>query len=53
MLNKRCNTYSKPVFEAFNGGYMHYCGHTLQNQALRLATKGLSAIDMGGRERNS
>jgi len=42
--------YAEKLFEAFGGGYMHYCGHTLQNQELRVATKGLSAIDMGGRE---
>jgi len=42
--------YTEKLYAEFGGGYMHYCGHTLQNQALRLATKGLRAVDMGGRE---
>jgi hypothetical protein len=42
--------YNERVFDAFGGGYMHYCGHGLQSQHLRLATKGLRGIEMGAEQ---
>ena len=42
--------YNERVFDAFGGGYMHYCGHGLQSQHLRLATKGLRGIEMGAED---
>jgi hypothetical protein len=39
--------YNERIFAAFGNGYMHYCGHGLQAQDLRLATKGLRGIEMG------
>jgi hypothetical protein len=39
--------YNERIFTAFGSGYMHYCGHGLQAQYLRLATKGLRGIEMG------
>lgn len=42
--------YTERVYEAFGGGYMHYCGHGLQNQSLRTATKGLKGIEMAGKD---
>jgi hypothetical protein len=38
--------YIERIFAAFGAGYMHYCGHLLHQQHLRLATKGLRGIEM-------
>jgi hypothetical protein len=38
--------YIERIFAAFGSGYMHYCGHALHAQHLRLATKGLRGIEM-------
>jgi hypothetical protein len=42
--------YNERVFAPFGGGYMHYCGHGLQSQHLRVATKGLRGIEMGAEQ---
>jgi hypothetical protein len=42
--------YNERVFAAFGSGYMHYCGHLLQSQHLRLATRGLRGIEMGAED---
>ncbi len=42
-----CVPYHERLYQAFGGGYMHYCGHKLQSHALRLGTEGLRGIEMG------
>jgi hypothetical protein len=42
--------YNERLFAAFGNGYIHYCGHGLQSQSQRLATKGLRGIEMGAEE---
>ncbi|MFN0170846.1 MAG: hypothetical protein ACKV22_30875 [Bryobacteraceae bacterium] len=42
-----CRPYNQRVFEAFRGGYMHYCGDRLHSHGLRLETDGLRGIEMG------
>jgi hypothetical protein len=42
--------YNERLFAAFGGGYMHYCGHGLQAQGLRVSTRGLRGIEMGAEE---
>jgi len=42
--------YNEQLFAAFGNGYIHYCGHGLQSQDLRLATRGLRGIEMGAEE---
>lgn len=50
MYAEFCRPYNEQVFSAFGAGYMHYCGHGLQSQSLRLATRGLRGIEMGAEE---
>jgi len=45
-----CRPYNERLFASFGGGYIHYCGHMLKSQALRLGTKGLRGVEMGGDE---
>jgi hypothetical protein len=45
-----CRPYNERIYAAFGGGYMHYCGHGLQSQSLRVATPGLRGIEMGAGE---
>ena len=45
-----CRPYNERLFAAFGGGYIHYCGHGLQSQGLRLATPGLRGIEMGAED---
>ena len=45
-----CRPYNERLFAAFGGGYIHYCGHMLKSQELRLSTNGLRGIEMGGDE---
>jgi hypothetical protein len=48
MYKEFVKPYNERIFKAFGNGYMHYCGHTLQNQALRLDTDGIVGIEMAG-----
>jgi hypothetical protein len=49
MYEEFAKPYNERVFQAVgNNGYVHYCGHLLQNQHLRLHSKGLSGIEMAG-----
>jgi hypothetical protein len=50
MYAEFCRPYNEQLFAAFGGGYIHYCGHGLQAQKLRLATQGLCGIEMGAQE---
>jgi len=47
MYEEFCRPYHERIYAAFSGGYMHYCGHKLKSQRLRLATQGLRGIEMG------
>jgi hypothetical protein len=47
MYAEFCRPYNERVFAAFGNGYIHYCGHGLQSQSQRLATRGLRGIEMG------
>ncbi len=45
-----CRPYAQQLFANFGGGYIHYCGHILKSQELRLGTPGLRGVEMGGEE---
>ena len=47
MYRQFCRPYHERLFAAFDGGYMHYCGHKLQSHEERLSTEGLRGIEMG------
>lgn len=47
MYHEFCRPYHERIFDAFGGGYMHYCGHKLQSHPDRLATRGLRGLEMG------
>jgi hypothetical protein len=50
MYSEFSRPYNERLFAAFGGGYIHYCGHGLQSQQLRLSTHGLRGIEMGAEE---
>ena len=50
MYAEFCRPYNERLFAAFGGGYIHYCGHGLQAQGLRLTTPGLRGIEMGAED---
>ncbi|NLS76482.1 MAG: hypothetical protein GXY76_04385 [Chloroflexi bacterium] len=39
--------YFQRLTSEFGGGYVHYCGHLLHHQALRLGLPGLTGLEMG------
>jgi uroporphyrinogen-III decarboxylase len=47
MYREFSRPYNERILAAFGGGYIHYCGHHLKTQPLRLATQGLRGIEMG------
>ncbi|MCX6028378.1 MAG: hypothetical protein NT169_03620 [Chloroflexi bacterium] len=49
MYAEFCLPYAQRLFANF-GGYIHYCGHILKSQELRLGTPGLRGVEMGGEE---
>jgi len=50
MYDEFIRPYNERIFAAFGAGYMHYCGHGLQSQHQRVATRGLRGIEMGACE---
>ena len=50
MYDEFSRPYTERIYAAFGGGYMHYCGHGLQSQHQRVATRGLRGIEMGSAE---
>jgi hypothetical protein len=50
MYAEFCRPYNERLFAAFGGGYIHYCGHGLHAQDLRVTTQGLRGIEMGAEE---
>ena len=45
MYTEFSRPYNQRIFSAFGNGYIHYCGHGLQSQDLRMATPGLVGIE--------